>query len=131
MKSQNLGTGWQFPPLFDKKEGHWAMISDKENIRQGLAILFSTKPGERLIFETFGCDMRRYAFESINSYLVNNIRQQISAAIIRFEPRIKLNNLQVRPVENLHGQRLDIRIEYTIKESNQIDETMLSIAIEH
>ncbi|GAB7202250.1 hypothetical protein [Dickeya oryzae] len=44
-----LGTGWGFPPQFDTATHSIGMVSGDEDIRQSLALLLSTRPGERIM----------------------------------------------------------------------------------
>ena len=41
-----LGSGWGFPPIFDKNKRSVRMISDEEDISSSLEILLSTSIGE-------------------------------------------------------------------------------------
>ena len=44
-----LGTGWSFPPAFDRESGSVEMVQEEEDIRQSLEILLSTSIGERVM----------------------------------------------------------------------------------
>ena len=44
-----LGTGWSFPPKFNKKSKRVEMISDVKDIKSSLEILLSTRLGERIM----------------------------------------------------------------------------------
>ena len=41
-KKSFLGTGWSFPPQFNKNTGSVSMVSDEEDIKQSLNIYFNT-----------------------------------------------------------------------------------------
>ena len=43
-----LGTGWSFPPEFNKR-GSVKTVSADDDIRESLHILLATKPGERVM----------------------------------------------------------------------------------
>ena len=53
-----LGTGWSFPPAFDRKIAQPVMVSDEEDISQSLDIILSTSLGERVLRPNFGCDLK-------------------------------------------------------------------------
>ena len=44
-----LGTGWSFPPSFNKNLLSVEMVSDETDIKQSLKIYLSTKVGERIM----------------------------------------------------------------------------------
>ena len=60
-----LGTGWSFPPEFNPY-GSVKKVSDEEDIRESLAILLSTSPGERIMQPTYGCGLKSQVFEEIS-----------------------------------------------------------------
>ena len=91
--------------------------ADAEDIRQSLEILFATEPGERVMRETFGCGLRQFIFESIDQTLLNSIRSAVSDAILYFEPRIRLDSVDVSDSNEMAGL-LTISIEYTIRTTN-------------
>lgn len=61
-----LGTGWSFPPEFNRHSGNVKMVSEEQDIEESLRILLSTRLGERVMIPRFGCDLTDLLFESIN-----------------------------------------------------------------
>jgi phage baseplate assembly protein W len=61
-----LGRGWSFPPAFSRSGAEVEMVSGAEDIRQSLGILLSTRLGERLMQDEFGCDLQHVLFEEID-----------------------------------------------------------------
>lgn len=127
-----LGTGWAFPPEFELRQGEMTMrsgevseylisstrlVSDDEDIRQSLWILLSTNPGERVMFPAFGCGIRAHVFDSITEGVVAEIKDLVERAILFFEPRITLENIDVRMRDPLGGG-VDIALTYTIRTTN-------------
>jgi phage baseplate assembly protein W len=120
--SSFLGTGWGFPPEFfqhgsDSPVAAARMVSEDEDIRQSLWILFSTNPGERVMNPAFGCGLRAKVFDSISESMVTEVRDLIERAILFFEPRISLNSVDVIVRDPLGGI-LDIDVNYTIRTTN-------------
>lgn len=111
-----LGTGWGFPPTFEKDIKSVVMISDEEDIRSSLEILLSTSIGERLMQPTYGCDLKRLLFEPLDTSLKAYIKDLIKTAILYHEPRIRLDDisLEAKPNQGL----LEITLEYTIRTTN-------------
>lgn len=118
-----LGAGWAFPPTFAKQPlavgggGKVALASGEDDIRQSLTILLSTTPGERIMQPAFGCGIKSHVFDTLSTSVVTEIRNLVERAVLFFEPRITLHNVQVRDDEAIHG-RLDILLEYTVRTTN-------------
>lgn len=93
------------------------MVSGVEDIHQSLQILLSTRLGERVMQDDFGCDLQSILFEEIDQGLVNSITSIITNAILYHEPRISLDNLDVSESGANQGLLL-ISIEYTIRSTN-------------
>jgi uncharacterized protein len=112
-----LGSGWSFPPTFTEGGGDVVVVSDAEDVRQSLEILFATQPGERVMREGFGCGLNRFVFEEMDQGLVNALTALISDAILLHEPRIRLNDLEVSEDASSAGLLL-IRVDYMIRATN-------------
>jgi phage baseplate assembly protein W len=115
-----LGTGWAFPPAFNKDTGTIDLVSDQEDIRQSLNILLSTSLGERVMQPKYGCNLNDYLFEPLNSSVVGYIKDLVEHAILFYEPRILADKIEVTPQDSLDliEGRFTISIEYTIPETN-------------
>lgn len=111
-----LGTGWSFPPTFDKKGRTVEMLSDKADIKSCLGILLSTSIGERIMQPKYGCDLKRFLFEPLNTTLKAYIKDLVKKAILYFEPRIKLEEISLTTDDN-EGILL-ITVDYTIITTN-------------
>ncbi len=112
-----LGSGWNFPPTFTRGGAEVEMVSGTEDIHQSLQILLSTQLGERIMQDTFGCDLNVVLFEEMDQGLVNTLTNLISDAILYHEPRISLDNLDVSESDSQQGLLL-IRLEYTVRSTN-------------
>ena len=112
-----LGTGWSFPPAFTKGGADVEMVSGAEDIQQSLQILLSTRLGERVMQDEFGCDLHGFLFEEVSQSLINSLTGLISDAILYHEPRINLERLDIAESETEPGLLL-IQIDYTIRSTN-------------
>ncbi|MBI1395198.1 MAG: hypothetical protein GC151_04390 [Betaproteobacteria bacterium] len=112
-----LGTGWSFPPAFDPRTRGAVMVSQDEDVAQSLRILLSTVPGERVMHPAFGCGLNRMVFEQITEAMLTELRDLIRRAILFFEPRVTLEEVDVSADRAVDGI-LDIRIDYTIRSTN-------------
>ena len=112
-----LGTGWNFPPAFTAGGKDVVMVSGPDDIHQSLEILLATRLGERVMQDTFGCDLQHVLFEDIDQGLLNSLTSLISDAILYHEPRITLNRVDIAESAAQQGLVL-VSIDYTIKSTN-------------
>jgi uncharacterized protein len=115
--SSFLGTGWSFPPEFDVRDKRSRMSSAAEDIRESLRILLTTSPGERVMLPTFGCGLRARVFDPASESMITEVKDAVERAILYYEPRITLNDLEVRLVDPLGGE-VEIEVFYTIRTTN-------------
>jgi uncharacterized protein len=115
-----LGTGWSFPPSFDRETGTVELVSNQIDIHQSLNILLSTSIGERVMQPKYGCNLNDYMFESLNSSVIGYIKDIVEHAILFYEPRILADKIEVTESDSfdLIEGRFTISIEYTIPETN-------------
>ena len=111
-----LGTGWSFPPEFDKQTSSVKMLSDENDINSSLEILFSTSVGERIMQPKYGANLKNLLFDPIDTSLKAYLKDLIKTAILYFEARIKLDNIIVDAVPD--EGKIVITLEYTIRSTN-------------
>lgn len=116
-KPSFLGRGWGFPPTFDKSTRQVGMVTDETDIEQSLSILLSTGLGERVMRPKYGCRLGDYQFEALNTTLKTYLEGLVRDAILYYEPRIRLDAVQVDETRQLEGQ-VDILVSYTVKTTN-------------
>ena len=112
-----LGTGWNFPPAFSKGGSDAITVTGVEDIQQSLQILLSTQLGERIMQAEFGCDLNYALFEEIDQGLINTLTSLVSDAILNYEPRITLDNMDVSEDPGQQGLLL-VSITYTVRSTN-------------
>jgi len=112
-----LGSGWGFPPEFTPGGGNVRMVSLEDDIRESLFIILGTRIRERAMHSTFGCDLHRYLFAEISAELETGLRQTIGDALLQFEPRIDVEEVNVNFDEQIEG-RVSIDIHYTVRTTN-------------
>lgn len=111
-----LGTGWSFPPTFEKETRSVSMVSGLEDVRQSLSILLATHVGERVMHPTFGCNLEEFVFDSITVDFQAYIRDLVSKAIIYYEPRVELKAIGVNSV--LNEGILTIEVSFVLRTTN-------------
>ena len=114
-----IGKGLGFPPEFIKNQSEQdiVMVEGAQDIEQSLQILLSTRPNERMLAPDYGCNLDPLIFEPLDLSLISLMQDVVKMAIIRYEPRIKLNQVQIETQDSLQGT-VAIHIDYTIKSTN-------------
>lgn len=112
-----LGTGWSFPPTFSRDSLSIDMVSDAQDIRESLWVLFSTALGERIMLPEYGTQIWEMVFRAINTTLITQLAEMVSQAILYWEPRIDVVDLSVTPDASQDGRVL-IMVDYIIRRTN-------------
>ena len=117
-----LGKGWSFPPEFAKNKtygGEVMLVEGTQDIEQSLAILLRTSIGERVMQPDYGCNLADFQFDPMNSTLLGFLKDMVYNAILYYEPRIKVEKLDVLAdgPEVLEGF-LRFIIDYSVRETN-------------
>lgn len=112
-----LGTGWAFPPQFSDISGDIVQSSGREDIRQSLSILLSTSLGERIMQPTYGCNLRDYMFEAMDTTMITYLKSLIYNAILYHEPRIDAKSISIDTSGYLEG-KLNITVDFIIRNYN-------------
>jgi uncharacterized protein len=111
-----LGAGWAFPVARDA-EGEAALAADAQDVREAIEIILATNPGERVMRPDFGAGLGALVFEPIGATTAALVRHRVEDALVRFEPRIDVLDVEVSAPSPTAGQ-LDISIDYRIRSTN-------------
>lgn len=112
-----LGRGWAFPPNFSERGEHVTMVADEEDIQQSLALLFATRPGERLMQEGYGAALQEWLYAEVDPELLSSMSMAIEEAVLLHEPRIELLDLDISVHPQIDGA-VQIRLDYQIPTTN-------------
>lgn len=74
-------------------------IYDIQAIKTSIANCLLTSPGQRILYPTYGIDLRRHLFQPISEDTAFYIRRDILKLPI-FEPRVNVTGVQVVPDED-------------------------------
>lgn len=110
-----LGTGWAFPPSFSDKGV--LMVSAEQDIRESLYILLSTTPGERIMQPTYGCGLKLHVFDQLNESSVAVMKDIVQKAILFFEPRVTVEQIDISDEEAMEG-KVNINVIYKVRATN-------------
>jgi uncharacterized protein len=111
-----LGRGVGFPIKFDN--GDIKDAKDEESIRQSIMIILGTAKGERVMRPDFGCGIYDLVFEMTTASTAGKISQAVREALLRFEPRIDVIDIQVTPKSDDEGEKIFISIDYQVRATN-------------
>ncbi|MHA7056522.1 GPW/gp25 family protein [Aquimarina sp. M1] len=112
-----LGSGWSFPPQFYKGGNQVVVVNGEKDIEQSLYILLTTSLNERVMESDYGCSLKEYVFESINQGLLTNIKNTISDAILKQEPRVSVDEVTLDNTDPQNGV-IHIKVTYTVRMTN-------------
>ena len=115
-----LGTGWGFPVTFEKSENgncKVRMVQKIEDIYESLMILFTTRPGERVMRPDFGASLEDVIFEPANESLLAYLRELIEQAILFYEPRVELERVRISSTQGVGGL-IFIELDFKIRATN-------------
>lgn len=115
MNSSFLGVGWSFPVGLEG--GRIAMARYEESIRQAIWIILATARGERKMRPDFGCGIHDLVFGTNSAETAGRVATDVRQALIRWEPRIDLDNVDVT-ADPAEPSRLLIQIEYRVRSTN-------------
>jgi phage baseplate assembly protein W len=122
------GRGIGFPPRV-APNGQMAWSEGEPNVRESICIILRTRPGERLMRPQFGSGLDRYLFEPNNIATLRLIQEEVKTSLVRWEPRIKLDDIVV--ATNPNDQRaVDITIYYTLIASGARERLNMTVALQ-
>ena len=111
-----LGRGVGFPIQLDN--GDIKDAKDEESIRQSIKIILGTAKGERVMRPDFGCGIYDLVFEMTTASTAGKISQAVREALLRFEPRIDVIDIQVTSKSDDEGEKIFISIDYQVRATN-------------
>lgn len=117
ISNELIGTGWSFPPKFQKPGLGPQMNSGKSLIEQSLSLLLNTQLQERPLVSGFGCNLTRFMFDTPGPSELADMKEEIDKAVTHNESRIKLKEIYF-DTQYLYEGLLQISLEYVIKSNN-------------
>jgi uncharacterized protein len=96
---ERLGRGLGQPTAPDTS-GRLPVVSGPEKVRQAMFTVLDTDPGERLMRPDYGCGLRRYLMRPNEPATRAAIEREVTQALSRWEPRVKLLEVIASPTED-------------------------------
>src|SRR3954452_2281752 len=98
-----IGAGWAFPVGPDAS-GSVALATGDREIEQAIRLILGTAPGERPMRPEFGCAIHEHVFGAANAATAGQIAADVRAALGRWEPRIRVDDVRVLFDEQMAGR---------------------------
>lgn len=117
-----LGTGVRFPFRPDPATRRIGHVTGREAVRQSIETILDTEPGERIMRPEFGCGLRQYLMEPNSPTTRARIRDDVAAAITRWESRVELESVTVTDGGDPSLAWIDIRYVHTL---DQVPENLV------
>ncbi len=95
-------------------KGGVEMVSGKASVRQAVLLLLTTRPGERIMRPTYGCELDRLLFMPCDDTTAGLAIHYVRQALLRWEPRIRILELDARSDPEVEG-RLNVFLKYQVR----------------
>ena len=113
-----LGVGWAFPPC--TSNGSTAIAVYEQDVEQAIRIILGTDWGERVMRPDFGAGLNSFVFGPLNQTTLRSVQSRIQESLIKWEPRIDVEQVKVSLDRNEPGKLL-IAITYRIRVTNTVN----------
>jgi phage baseplate assembly protein W len=100
-------------------QGHIALNSYDDHVFQSILLIAKTAPGERMMRPDFGAGLSNLAFEPLGSATAALVKQKVTQALTRFEPRIDVLSVDVT-LPDLQAGVLQIKLSYRVRRTDTI-----------
>jgi phage baseplate assembly protein W len=97
MNGDNQPRGFSFPFRIDPVGGGVGVTGGPDKLRENIKHLLLTRIGERPMLRDYGGGVTQLLHENVNDGLIAVAKHQIGRAIVRFEPRVLLQEVSVIP----------------------------------
>ena len=115
--------GVAFPFRIDPHSGRVVTSARSEKLKDNVEHLLLTRIGERVAARSYGGGATQFFQENINEGLIAVAQQQLSRALLRFEPRVLPQVVDVRARDG----ELFLLVSYVESESPGVQTTIFPI----
>lgn len=122
-----FGRGIAFPPRVGP-DGRLQFSQGADNIRESIRVILLTNSGERIMLADFGGSLGRFLFEPNIAATHRAIEQSITRSLVRWEPRITLNAVDVDVAED-DAQAAIATLRYTLVATRANEQMRLRVPV--
>jgi phage baseplate assembly protein W len=116
MNADFLGVGWT-SPVKRNEAGQIEMVRYEDCVRQSILMILGTAKGDRIMRPDFGCGIHDLVFANNSPGTIGQVIDEVRQALIDWEPRIDLLEVDANPDEAQPNQLL-ILINYQVRTTN-------------
>lgn len=87
-----------------------AALFDEEAVKNAVANIFLTAPGDKILNPTFGLDLRQFLFEPIDNFTTILLDETIRDGLPIMDPRLEITNVFIFPNPDENTYRIDLQI---------------------
>ena len=111
-----VGQGWSWPAGVGHRGGI-ALVSGDTELGQAIRLILGTALGERPMRPEFGCGIHDLVFDPSDSTLAGLVAHEVRASLLRWEPRVDVEDVQVTFDPDRPGRAL-IDVSYAVRSTN-------------
>lgn len=124
----DLDVAESYPGLQIAATGGLEMVQGSAAIRQAVLLLLSTRPGERLMRPSYGCDLHRLVYDPNDNTTAGLAIHYVRQALVRWEPRVEIVQLTARRSAEDPG-RLHVDLHYRVRRTLAEDRLTFSVSL--
>ncbi len=122
LEKQRLG--FENRTMFGTSETSLSEISNEEHLRQSVRTILLTPIGSRVLVRDFGSDLYKYVDEPVNDATAMAVRVATVGALLKWEPRIAVDRVNVELGEGHIDVSIDAQI-LTTQEFIKLDQVRI------
>ena len=107
-------------PLHPDAQHRLPVVQGPEKVRQAIYTVLDTDPGERVMRPDFGCGLRRWLMHPNNPATRAGIQREIESALARWEPRIKVTEVNVSPTDDRSTVLIELHYEHLLDQRQDV-----------
>ena len=100
------------------RKGGIELVHGDESVHQAILLLLSTRPGERVMRPSYGCDLSQFMFAPNDDTTAGLAIHYVRQALARWEPRIEVLSLDAGRSPD-DASRMEILLQYRIRATQQ------------
>jgi uncharacterized protein len=119
---------WPLLPVPDA-DGQLGYPALEASVRQLIQVVLRTRPGEQLMRPDFGAGLENFLHEPNTLVTRRRLRDLVVASLDKWEPRIMLDRIDVREVDDAPAQ-IRIELGYRIRRTGQLQQLGVTLELE-
>ena len=122
-----FGRSLSFPPRVGA-DGRFVWSEGEDNIRESIAVILQTEPGERVAQPEFGAGLARLLFEPNTAATHARLAELVLNALSRWEPRIVMEGVDVA-VDPQDAEACSATLNYRLVATGARERTTVSVPL--